>query len=255
MIGLGVAGLGLLVSNWIRRPPRSPADRAPRRHGRLWEIARTPTFRRLYVAGFLSSFALLVPIVEMVSHAVRGGITGWNATWLISILGLGSIAGRLILGHAADRLGRRSTLGALHVALGVLFLIWTFRVNFVVLALFALTYGVCYGAAIALRPAVIADQFAGPNLGAVTGLHYTSSAFGTLLGPAAFGYSVDFWNSDLVPVYMAAACLFGAAYFFAAQPPQARCGRLFYRRDGVSKGPSHQERQSALAFVRVGVHI
>ena len=46
------------------------------------------------------------------------------------------------------------------------------------LALFAFAYGVCYGATIALRPAVIADHFAGPDLAAVTGLHYTSSVLG-----------------------------------------------------------------------------
>jgi hypothetical protein len=33
------------------------------------------------------------------------------------------------------------------------------------LALFGFAYGVCYGATIALRPAVIADHFAGPEFG------------------------------------------------------------------------------------------
>ena len=55
---------------------------------------------------------------------------------------------------------------------------WTIRVGFVTLALFAFAYRVCYGATIAPRPAVIADHFAGPDLAAVTGLHYTSSVLG-----------------------------------------------------------------------------
>jgi hypothetical protein len=42
-------------------------------------------------------------------------------------------------------------LGVLHVALGMLFLTWTIRAGFVTLGLFAFTYGVCYGATIALR--------------------------------------------------------------------------------------------------------
>ena len=89
-------------------------------------------------------------------------------------------------------------------------------------AFFAFAYGVCYGATIALRPAVIADHFAGPDLAAVTGLHYTSSVLGSLVGPAAFGYSVDFWSSDLIASCVAAACLIAAGYFFAAKPPQVR---------------------------------
>jgi MFS family permease len=223
VIGLGVAGFGFVASNWIRRPPGLPATSSLQRpRGFLRKLAREPSFRRLYVAGFLSSLVLLVPIVHMVPHAIRAGVAPRDAAWLISILGLGSLAGRLMLGHAADRLGRQRTLGALHVALGTMFLAWTIKEGFVALAVFAFAYGVCYGATIALRPAVIADHFGGPNLAAVTGLHYTSSVLGPLVGPAAFGYSVDFWNSDSIASCVAAACLVAAGYFFTAKPPQIR---------------------------------
>src|SRR5215469_12704851 len=122
-------------------------------------------------------------------------------------------------------------LGALHVALGMLFLAWTIKEGFVGLAFFAFAYGVCYGATIALRPAVIADYFAGPNLAAVTGLHYTSSVLGPLVGPTAFGYSVDLWNSDLIASCLAATSLVAAGYFFGGKPP-----RISLRRISVS-GP------------------
>jgi MFS family permease len=168
-----------------------------------------------------------------------------DATWLISILGFGSLAGRLMLGHAADRLGRQRTLGVLHVALGTMFLAWTIKEGFIALAFFAFAYGVCYGATIALRPAVIADHFAGPNLAAVTGLHYTSSVLGPLIGPAAFGYSVDFWNSDLVASCVAAACLVAAGFFFAAKPPQ-----IGLRRIGVCRPHLRRARLRGFASFR-----
>jgi MFS transporter, OFA family, oxalate/formate antiporter len=226
IMGLGVACFGFVASNWIRLPPGLPTkSSSPWSDSSLRKLAREPSFRRLYVAGFLSSLVLLVPIVHMVPHAIRAGVAPRDAAWLISILGLGSLAGRLILGHAADRLGRQRTLGALHVALGTMFLAWTIKEGFVALAFFAFAYGVCYGATIALRPAVIADHFGGPNLAAVTGLHYTSSVLGPLVGPAAFGYSVDFWNSDVIASCVAAACLVAAGYFFAAKPPQIRLRR------------------------------
>jgi MFS family permease len=231
VIGLGVAGLGLVASNWIRRPPEQstisssqkpsgqrPPGKTPSSSVR--EIIREPNFRWLYVAGFLSSLVLLVPVVHMIPHAVRAGVAPRDAAWLISILGFGSLLGRLILGHAADRLGRQRTLGVLHIALGMLFLTWTFKAGFGTLAVFAFAYGVCYGATIALRPAVVADHFAGPNLAAVTGLHYTSSVLGPLVGPAAFGYSVDLWNNDVIASCVAAVCLVAAGYFFGAKPPR-----------------------------------
>jgi MFS family permease len=227
VIGLGVAAFGFVASNWIRRPPGSPATSSlSLSRSSLRGLAREPSFRRLYVAGFLSSLVLLVPVVHMIPHAVRAGMAPHEAAWLISILGFGSLAGRLVLGHAADRLGRQGTLGALHIVLGLLFLIWTIKVGFVTVAFFAFAYGVCYGATIALRPAVIADHFAGPNLAAITGLHYTSSVLGPLVGPAAFGYSVDLWNSDLIASCVAAACLVAAGCFFAAKPPRILLRRM-----------------------------
>ena len=227
LIGLGVAGFGFLASNWIRRPPGlQTTASSPRSFGAVRKLVRDPSFRWLYLGGFLSSLVLLVPVVHMIPHAVRAGVAPRDAAWLISILGLGSLAGRLVLGHAADRLGRQQTLGGLHMALGMLFLAWTIREGFFTLAFFAFAYGICYGATIALRPAVIADYFAGPNLATVTVLHYTSSVLGPLIGPAAFGYSVDFWNSDLIASCVAAACLIAAGYFFAGKPPQLRLHRV-----------------------------
>src|SRR5215469_6113818 len=130
-------------------------------------------------------------------------------------------------------------LGALHVALGMLFLAWTIKEGYVGLGFFAFAYGVCYGATIALRPAVIADCFPGPNLAAVTGLHYTSSVLGPLVGPAAFGYSVDFWNSDLIASCVAALCLVAAGYFFGAKPPRIplRRASIYWLRSARTKMP------------------
>jgi MFS family permease len=212
IMGLGVAGLGLTAAYWIRRPAGSARASLPPSYDSLRKLARNPVFRLLYVAGFLSSFALLVPLVQMIPHALRLGVAPRNTAWLISILGFGSLVGRLVLGYVADHLGRQRTLGALYVALGMLFLTWAVQMSFLGIALFAFAYGSCYGATIALRPSVIADRFTGPNLGTVTGLHYTSSALGTLVGPAAFGFSVDILNSDLVASCVAAACLVAAGF-------------------------------------------
>ena len=245
VIGLGVAGLGCVTSYWIRRPPGLvAASSRPQFRTSFCKLMREPSFRRLYLAGFLSSLVLLVPVVHMIPHAVRTGIAPRDAAWLISTLGFGSILGRLVLGHGADRLGRQRTLGVLHVALGALFLVWTIKEGFVTLALFAFAYGVCYGATIALRPAVIADCFAGPNLAAVTGLHYTSSVIGPLVGPAAFGYSVDLWNSDWIASCVAAVCLVVAGYFFATKPPRMPS----YRTSPCRPRPSHTKMPGLTGF-------
>jgi len=246
LIGIGVGGFGFLASNWIRRPPGlAPTASSQRSFRTFRELLRDPSFRWLYLGGFLSSLVLLVPVVHMIPHATHAGVAPRDGAWLISMLGLGSLVGRLIFGPTADRFGRQRTLGVLHVALGALFLVWTMRVGFVTLAFFAFAYGVCYGATIALRPAVIADYFAGPNLAAVTGLHYTSSVLGPLIGPAAFGYSVDLWGSDLIASCVAAVCLVAAGYFFAAEPPQ-----IGLRRVGACQSQPRRTRMRGLTSFR-----
>jgi hypothetical protein len=137
VIGLGVAGFGFLASNWIRRPPGlPPTSSSQRSSSSLRKLVRDPSFQWLYLGGFLSSLVLLVPIVHLIPHAIRAGVAPRDAAWLISILGFGSLAGRLVLGHAADRLGRQRILGVLHLALGILFLTWTIKAGFVTLAVF-----------------------------------------------------------------------------------------------------------------------
>ena len=89
IMGLGVACFGFVASNWIRLPPGLPmTSSSPWSHSSLRKLSREPSFRRLYVAGFLSSLVLLVPIVHMVPHAIRAGVAPRDAAWLISILGL-----------------------------------------------------------------------------------------------------------------------------------------------------------------------
>jgi MFS family permease len=116
VIGLGVAALGFVASNWIRRPPGLPAAASlPKPRALLRKLVREPSFRRLYLAGFLSSLVLLVPVVHMIPHAVRGGIAPREAAWLISILGLArfSAGSRWVMGptgSAASGHWARSTL-------------------------------------------------------------------------------------------------------------------------------------------------
>src|SRR5260370_39926987 len=91
---------------------------------------------------------------------------------------------------------------------------------------------------------IVADYFAGPNLAAVTGLHYTSSVLGPLVGPAAFGYSVDLWHSDVIASCVATVCLVAAGYFFGAKPPLV----LLRRTSLCGRRPSYTKMRGFIGF-------
>jgi MFS-type transporter involved in bile tolerance (Atg22 family) len=60
--------------------------------------------------------------------------------------------------------------------------------------------GLSYGGAVTLTPAVVAQLFGTQGLGVTLGTLYTSSAFGTLMGPPLCGAIVDRTGSYTVAI-------------------------------------------------------
>ena len=77
---------------------------------------------------------------------------------------------------------------------------WLLARSYGTLIVFALVMGASYGGAVTLSPAVIAELFGTQKLGAILGVLWTSSAFGTLLGPPLAGAIVDHTGSDHIAI-------------------------------------------------------
>lgn len=193
-------------------PPRPPGD-APRP---LREVVRTPAFASLYASTLLLSLALFVPFVFLPPFAVAQGAGPVAAATLVGVIGIASVAGRLLIGTLADHLGRvRSYQGCFAVMAGS-YLLWLGASTYPALVVFAVVLGVGYGGFIALNPAVIAEQFGVHGLGALVGLIYTSAAVGALLGPPAAGLLID--TTDTYRWAIAASLLAATAAFAALLP-------------------------------------
>jgi MFS family permease len=161
-------------------------------------------FIGLYAACFMCSFGLFVPFVHLVPYALDRGIAPSAAVLLIGAIGVGSTAGRFLLGGIADRLGRALSFLTMFVGMGLSFLIWLFAASFWPLAVFALVFGVFYGGFVALAPAVVIDYFGARNGSSLIGILYTSVAFGTLIGPSAAGFAFDLSRSYTLPILLSA---------------------------------------------------
>ena len=173
-------------------------------------IVTSPRFIGLYGACFICAFGLFVPFVHLVPYALDHGIAQSSAVLLIGAIGVGSTAGRFLLGELADRLGRAFSFLVMFVGMGLSFAIWLFAGSFWPLAVFALVFGVFYGGFVALAPAVVIDYFGAQNASTIIGILYTSVAFGTLIGPSAAGYAFDLSHSYTLPIVIS-----GCAYVLA----------------------------------------
>jgi len=178
-------------------------------------------FIALYIACLICSFGLFVPFVHLVPYALDHGIPQSSAVLLLGVIGVGSTAGRFLIGGLADRMGRQLAVLIMFAGMAGALVIWVLSTGLWTLAAFAFIYGVFYGGFVAVLPALVMDYFGGRNVSGVIGALYTSVAFGTLLGPSAAGFAFDLSHSYVLPILASVGANVIAACIIA----------------GMSKGP------------------
>ena len=118
----------------------------------------------------------------------------------MSLIGLGSLLGRFAIGGFADRLGRRRSLAAMYAGLGAMLLVWWAASAWWLLALFAVVFGMCYGAYVALLPTIVMDLYGARAVSGIIGFLYTGAGAGTLIGPWMAGAAYDALGSYAWPI-------------------------------------------------------
>ncbi|MBR0671519.1 MFS transporter [Neoroseomonas soli] len=166
---------------------------------------RSARFGQFYCGTMLLSvpvaipYALVVGTAQAIGHSLLDGIA------LIGLIGIGSICGRFVLTAIGDALGRARVLLSCCAALAASMLIWATAGTMLELRIFALIFGACHGAFIALLPSAVADRFGSHMLGTVIGVLYTSRAIALFAGPPVVAEAIAFSGSKVVPLVGVAA--------------------------------------------------
>jgi MFS family permease len=90
-------------------------------------------------------------------------------------------------------------------------LVWLGATTYAVLAVFAVVFGMCYGAAVALLPTIVMDLYGARAVSGIIGFLYTGAGVGTLLGPWLAGAAYDALGAYRVPIVAASLFSFLAA--------------------------------------------
>ncbi len=191
----------------------------------------TGPFWLLFAASTIISLGLFVPFVHLVKFSVdHGHDQGWSIL-LISLIGLGSMSGRLMLGGLADRFGRHRSVVAMFLGMAGVQAWWYLSTSFWALAVYAVCFGLFYGGYVALAPALAADYFGARNVGGIIGVQYSGTAVGNLVGPVAAGFAFDATQAYDLPIALAAATGFLAVAVILMLPPPGvwRQSRAFAR--------------------------
>jgi MFS family permease len=188
----------------------------------LREALAARPFWLLYGACLATSLGLFIPFVHLAAYATDWGLSEETGVFLFGLVGVGSIAGRFVLGGAADRWGRRRSLAATFAGMGLMMLWWLGSETAWSLAVFSLVFGACYGGFVALIPALATDYFGGRNAGGIIGVLYTGAGVGSLLGPTLAGLAFDLAGSYTLPIAAAAAVNAVALLLILVTPDPAR---------------------------------
>jgi MFS family permease len=221
----------LIPANAFQRLPPSAlgSKAAPAPGGRepgLRRAARTSAFWWLVAVRFFSAMAFPLMNVHMLAFAVGAGISPAAAATALGTVSLVSLAGRLLTGWLADRLGRAPTLTLAYtsaaVGIGNLGLLaWTGWPGW--LAGYVVFYGLAQGSSGIVTAARAADIFAGVSFGTIYGWIVLATGPGEAIGAWAGGAIFDLtgsylWAFGLVVV----ALLAGIAAIWRVRQPARR---------------------------------
>ncbi len=176
-------------------PQRAPS-RAADSIGQLWRrVLRMEGFWTLSFINFFCCICHSIPLVHVVGFAETSGLSAFSAAWVLSLLSLSSIVGRIVWGLFADRNGVRLTLFLTLFMQGALVLWLVNTQDPVIFFLYAIVWGFGFGG-VNTQYGVVARELYGPrHFGPGFSGQMCFAMVGMAAGGFLGGYLYDLSNS------------------------------------------------------------
>jgi len=166
-------------------------DDPPSRGFSLQEAIHTRQFWMFSIAILCFGLGLGTVAAHIVLHAIGVGINAVGATVVLAIVGASSIAGRVTMGTAADRIGNKPAL-ITSFSLISISLFWLLAAGELwMLYLFAAIFGFGYGGIAALGSPVVAELFGLSSHGVILGVTMIFVEGASAVGPVVAGHIFD----------------------------------------------------------------
>jgi len=174
---------------------RSPSKPVPKK-GSLWgEVLRMEGFWSLAFINFFCCMCHSIPLVHVVGFALSAGLSAFASSWVLAIMSLSSVIGRIYWGMFADRHGARLALMMTLFLQGSLILWLVKTQDPAVFFMYAILWGFGYGGVGTQYGIVSREVFGarlfGPGYAGQNAFAMVGMAVGGFLG----GYLYDVSNS------------------------------------------------------------
>jgi MFS family permease len=199
-MSLGIMGFVLAILSFflVQSYPKAQSNPAVNTDGRgklegitYKELFSDKRFWLIGLAYFFTGFAIIVPFTFISTYAVQELSFPYDsATRLVTIIGVGGITGKLVLGPISDKLGRIKILviSAILIAGGDLAIAYS---RGWMLMAFTFIFGLGYGACWAMYAACASDFFSKQAAGRIIGLWTVYLGIGTMSSPIIAGWIAD----------------------------------------------------------------
>jgi MFS family permease len=155
------------------------------------QAVQTREFWTVCTVYFIILVCVYTILMHIVQHAIDLRISTSDAASILASIGGASIAGRLVMGAASDRIGNKKALIVclFFLLMGLIWLqtakdLWKFY-------LFAVVHGFAHGGFFALVSPLVAGLFGTRSHGLILGFVIFSSTIGGAIGPVMAGYIFD----------------------------------------------------------------
>lgn len=187
----------LLVRNY-------PVDRSSLGHPKLGQHTGEPlsvTYGRLLgdirfwligLSYLLIGFSILIPFAFLSTYAVQELMLPYEvAVRLITVIGIGAVVGKMVLGPFSDTVGRIRVMMLCAALIAVGSLGMAYNQGFLILILFTAIFGLGYGAIWSLYAASASDYFSKESAGSIVGLWTLYLGVGSIISPIIAGWIAD----------------------------------------------------------------
>lgn len=208
ILGVGSFCILLTVSQVVKNYPSqssggngSSVDRASGRRRKpspdspqgmtFKQALRTRELLLIIVGSAAAQMASRVVVVHIAPHATDLGVSSLAAAMSLSIIGFGSILGRIVMGFIQDRIGARNAMIGCLVVMGVSLLALPLVESDGAFFLFAVLFGFAFGGDVPQVPALTVHCFGVASMGLIYGLISSTVNVGSAFGPSLAGCLFD----------------------------------------------------------------
>jgi len=194
-----------------------------------WTIRRAITTKQFWLLSlsfFLANSITQSIFTHQVAFLVDHGCQALFASYIVGIVGIVSLGGKILWGALSDRIGRERTytIGVTFSISGMIVLIlFSFFPSAILTYFYSVFFGMGYAVAAALPPLITADLFAGRGYGGIFGSLMIFVGMGGAFGAWFAGFIYDQIGS-YVPVFiiMAVFALFACLNIWKVAPRKIR---------------------------------